>query len=199
MRYYPLFLDLFEKICCVVGGGTVAERKVRVLLKCGAKVIVYSPKLTAGLQSLRKAGKIVWRRSALDKDFLKGVFLVVAATNNRLINSRVSSACRKKNVLVNVVDVPGESNFIVPSFVENKGLVIAVSTGGQAPCLAKKIRKDLTKDFLPRYSGILKELSSVRNKLKASSCGFSQRKLMLNKFINSKFFPQAGSCRKKTS
>jgi precorrin-2 dehydrogenase/sirohydrochlorin ferrochelatase len=198
MRYYPLFVDLFEKICCVVGGGAVAERKVRVLLKCRARVIVYSPKLTAGLEKLSKAGKIVWRRSAPGKEFLRGVFLVVAATNNRLINSRVSQTCRKKNILVNVVDVPGESNFIVPSFVENKGLVIAISTSGQAPCLAKKIRKDLTKNFLPRYSGILKELSSVRNRLKTSSCALPQRKAMLNKFINSKFFRKAVSCGKKT-
>ena len=191
MRYYPLFADLNDKICCVVGGGTVAERKVRVLLKCRARVIVYSPRLTAGLEKLSKAGKIVCRKSVPGKEFLRGVFLVVAATNNRSINSLVSCACRKKNILVNVVDVPGESNFIVPSFVENKGLVIAVSTSGQAPCLAKKIRKDLAKDFLPRYSGLLKELSSVRNRLKASNCPFSRRKVMLNKFINSQFFRKA--------
>jgi precorrin-2 dehydrogenase / sirohydrochlorin ferrochelatase len=199
MRYYPLFLDLSEKTCCVVGGGTVAERKIRVLLKCRARVIVYSPRLTAGLESLNKAGKIVCRRSSPGKDFLRGVFLVVAATNNRLINSRVSRACRKKNILINVVDVPGESNFIVPSFVENKGLVIAISTSGQAPCLAKKIRKDLAKNIIPRYSGLLKEVSSVRDKLKASSCAFAQRKVVLNRFINSKFSPKAGSCRKKNS
>ena len=137
-------------------------------------MIVYSPKFTAGLVSLSKAGKIVCRKSSPGKDFLRGVFLVVAATNNRLINSRVSLACRKKNILVNVVDVPGESNFIVPSFIESKGLVIAISTSGQAPCLAKKIRKDLTKNFIPRYSGLLQELSAVRKKLKVSNCGFSQ-------------------------
>jgi precorrin-2 dehydrogenase/sirohydrochlorin ferrochelatase len=187
MRYYPLFADLFEKTCCVVGGGTVAERKVKVLLKCRARVIVYSPRLTNGLEKLNKAGKIIWRRSVPGKNFLRGIFLVVAATNNRLVNSRVSCACRKKNVLVNVVDVPGESNFIVPSFVESKGLVIAISTGGQAPCLAKKIRKDLTSNFIPRYSGLLQELSGVRKELKASNCAFSKKKAVLNKFINSKF------------
>ncbi len=182
-----MFADLFEKLCCVVGGGTVAERKVKVLLKCRARVIVYSLKLTAGLEKLRKSGKIVCRRSSPGKNFFRGAFLVIAATNNRSINSQVSCACRKKNILVNVVDVPGESNFIVPSFVENRGLVIAISTSGQAPCLAKKIRKDLSSNFIPRYSGLLKELSVVRNRLKASSCGFSQRKAALNRFINSKF------------
>jgi precorrin-2 dehydrogenase / sirohydrochlorin ferrochelatase len=192
MRYYPLFADLFEKTCCVVGGGPVAERKVKTLLKCRARVVVYSPRLTAGLEKLSKSGEIVCRRSAPGKDFLKGVFLVVAATNDRLMNSRVSLACRKKNILINVVDVPGESNFIVPSFVENKGLVIAISTSGRAPCLAKKIRKDLAKNFLPHYSGILKELSPVRNRLKASNCAFSQRKIKLHKFINSKILRKTG-------
>jgi len=112
--------------------------------------------------------------------------LVVAATNNRRINSRISGDCRKKGILVNVVDVPGESNFIVPSFIEKNGLVIAISTSGQAPCLAKKIRQDLAKNFIPRYAGLLKELTGVRNKLKNSCLGVSKRKSVLNRFINSR-------------
>ena len=186
MRYYPLFADLKNKVCCVIGGGAVAERKVRVLLKCQARVTVYSPGLTAGLEKLRRQDKIAYRRSAPGKSFLKEAFLVVAATNNRRINSRISGDCRKKGILVNVVDVPEESNFIVPSFIEKKGLVIAISTSGQAPCLAKKIRQDLAKNFLPRYAGLLKELTGVRNKLKNSCLGVSKRKSVLNRFINSR-------------
>jgi precorrin-2 dehydrogenase / sirohydrochlorin ferrochelatase len=187
MRYYPLFVDLKDKICCVIGGGAVAERKVRVLLKCHARVTVYSPRLTAGLETLSKSKKIACRRAAFGKDFLRGAFLVVAATNNRLINSRISRACLRKKILVNVVDVPAESNFIVPSFIEKKGLVIAISTSGQAPCLAKRIRQDLTENFLPRYLGSLKELAALRNRLKGSCAGFSKRKSALNKLLNLKF------------
>ncbi len=169
------------------GGGGVAERKVRVLLKCQARVKVCSPKLNFGLKRLLKNKKIVWRKDASARDLLRGVFLAVAATNNRAVNSRVAFSCRKKNILVNVVDVPGESNFIVPAFIEKNGLVFAISTSGQAPCLAKKIRQDLTSNFLPGYSRMLKELAGERNKLKGSCLGFSQRKSALNKLINSKF------------
>ena len=97
MRYYPLFVDLKGKICCVIGGGGVAERKVRALLKCHARVKVYSPELTAGLEKLCKAREIACRRSGFEKNFLRGAFLVVAATNNRLINSRISPALTRSH------------------------------------------------------------------------------------------------------
>ncbi len=193
MRYYPLFVDLKDKICCVVGGGTVAERKVRVLLKCLARVTVVSLRLTAGLEKLRKEKKIVCRNSGYAGNTLRGAFLVVAATDNRLINSKVSSDCRKTGILVNVVDSPRESNFIVPSFIQKNGLVIAISTSGQAPCLAKKVRQDLTKNFLPRYGDLLKEVALVRKELKVSCSRFSERKAVLNRVINSKFSCKAGS------
>ncbi len=192
MRYYPLFVDLRDKVCCVVGGGEVAERKVKALLKCFARVTVISPKLTAGLDKLRKNRKILFRDSGYSEKFLAGAFLVVAATDNRLINSRVSSYCRKKSILVNVVDVPEESNFIAPSFIEKDGLVIAISTSGQAPCLAKKIRQDLEKNFLPRYGDLLKEVSAAREKLKSSCLGLSGRKEALNKLLNKKFSAKRG-------
>ena len=193
MRYYPLFVDLKDKICCVVGGGTVAERKVKVLLKCLARVTVVSFRFTAGLKKLHKEKKIVCRYSGYTSNFLRSVFLVVAATDNRLVNSKVSSDCRKRGILVNVVDVPQESNFIVPSFIQKNGLIIAISTSGQAPGLAKKVRQDLTKNFLPRYGDLLKELSLVREKLRVSCSKFSERKAVLNRVINSKFSCKAGS------
>lgn len=181
-----MFADLKNKNCCVIGGGAVAQRKVGVLLKCLARVTVYSPRLTSGLEKLRRRKNISYRRSVPKKNFLRDVFLVVAATNNRQINSQISCECRKKGILVNVVDVPGESNFIVPSFIEKNGLIIAISTSGQAPSLAKKIRQDLTRNFLPGYARLLKELSGVRNKLKDSSLSFSKRKSVLKKIINSR-------------
>ena len=186
MRYYPLFADLRGKICLVVGGGAVAERKTKSLLKCQALVTVISPTLSAGLARLKDKNKIVWRSRGYTADSLRGVFLVVAATDNRAINSQVSSSCRRKGVLVNVVDVPEESNFIAPSFIEKKGLVIAISTGGRAPCLAKKIRQDLERDFIPRYGKLLDELTPLREKMKLSCSGFKKRKSALKKLIDSR-------------
>ena len=170
----------------------MAERKVKVLLKCSARVTVVSPRFTAGLEKLRKEKKIVCRNSGYAGNTLRGAFLVVAATGNRLINSKVSSDCRKTGILVNVVDSPRESNFIVPSFIQKNGLIIAISTSGQSPCLAKKIRQDLTKNFLPRYGGLLKEVALVRKDLKVSCPRFSQRKAVLQRVINSKFPCKAG-------
>ena len=192
MRYYPLFLDLKDKLCCVVGGGGVAERKARALLKCFARVRVVSLKLTSGLKELSRQKKIVFRNSGYNENCLRGAFLAVAATDNRLINSKVSSDCRKRGILVNVVDVPRESNFIVPSFIHKSGLVIAISTSGQAPCLARKIRQDLAKNFIPRYADLLKELTPARKELKSSGASFCQRKAALNSLINSRFHRKAG-------
>ncbi len=194
MRYYPLFLDLKDKVCCVVGGGRIAERKVRVLLKCFARVRVISRSLTGGLEKLRKERKIIFKNSGYSVNSLEGASLVIAATDDRLTNSRVSSDCRKRGIMVNVVDVPRESSFIVPAFAEKNGLIIAVSTSGQAPCLAKKIRKDLNNNFLPRYAGLVKELALKRFELKISCPELSKRKSALNRLINSKFSRKAGSC-----
>lgn len=185
MRYYPLFADLRGKNCLVVGGGAVAERKAKALLKCQALVTVVSPKLSAGLARLCDKKKIAWRRREYAADSLRGISLAVAATDDRATNSRVSRSCRSKGILVNVVDVPQESNFIAPSFIEKKGLVIAISTGGRAPCLAKKIRQDLERDFIPRYSKLLEELAPLREKLKAGCAGFERRKSALKRLIDS--------------
>jgi precorrin-2 dehydrogenase / sirohydrochlorin ferrochelatase len=195
MRYYPLFVDLKDKLCCVIGGGKVAERKVDALLKCFARVTVISPKLTPALEKLRRKRKILFRNSEYAGDLLRGAFLVIAATDNRLTNSNVSSACRKKGILVNVVDVPGESNFIVPSFIQKNGLIIAISTSGQAPGLAKKIRQDLSRNFLGRYAKILEQLAPARRKLKVSCPRISERKAILGSLVNSKFSRKAGSRR----
>jgi len=170
----------------VIGGGPVAERKTRVLLKCGALVKVVSPELNPGLASLFRRKKVQWSARGYSDGCLRKAFLAVAATGERGVNHRASSYCRKNGILVNVVDVPQESDFIAPAFVEKNGLVIAVSTSGLAPCLARKIRRDLGAGFMQRYSGILKQLSRARKKLKITCPEPSRRKSALNKLINSR-------------
>jgi precorrin-2 dehydrogenase / sirohydrochlorin ferrochelatase len=187
-----LFMDLKGKSCCVIGGGGVAERKVRALLECFAKVTVISPRLTTGLRKLWLDKKITLRNNVYSGNIPRGVFLAIAATDSRLTNARISSLCREKGILVNVVDVPEESDFIVPSFVKKGGLIIAISTSGQAPCLAKKIRQDLTRNFLGRYAGILKEVAPARRTFKERGGRISLRKALLNKLVSSKFSRKAG-------
>jgi precorrin-2 dehydrogenase/sirohydrochlorin ferrochelatase len=185
MRYYPVFLDLKDKKCCVVGGGNVAERKVKSLLKSGARIWVISPFLTKGLLSLCRRHKITHLKSLYRKKFIKNSFLVIAATDDSIINAEVSQDARKGNILVNLVDEPAESNFIVPSVIKKEGLVIAISTSGQAPGLAKRIRIDLTKRFIPRYARALKLLGRARQKLKSSCLKIARRRSILAKMADS--------------
>jgi siroheme synthase-like protein len=185
MKYYPVLLDLKNRKCCVVGGGKVAQRKVKALLKANSLVSVISPVLTESLKRLALAKKITYERTVYEKNLIKGSFLVIAATDNQSVNGQVSRDAQGLGILTNIVDVPSLSNFIVPSVIERNGLILSISTSGKAPCLSKKIRKDLTEKFIPRYASLLKSLGKVRCGLKSGSLDEKKRKSVLNKFINS--------------
>ena len=140
MRYFPLFADLQDRCVLVVGGGAVAERKVRLLLEASARVRLVAPEVTA---SLRENPSIEVHRERFEPRHLDGAVLAVAATDDRAVNEAVASAGRERNVLVNVVDVAELSSFIVPAIVDRSPLVIAISTGGVAPVLARLVRERL--------------------------------------------------------
>ena len=162
MRYYPAFLNLQGTSCLVVGGGQVGERKVKTLLECGAVVHLVSPELTPYLDGAVRQGKVRSAGSAFIPEQLDGMFLVIGATDDPEVNQRIRSAARSRNLLCNIVDKPRECNFIVPSQVNRGDLVIAVSTGGRSPALAKKIRRDLEKLFPDIYSSYVALLGRVR-------------------------------------
>lgn len=174
MRYFPIFLDLKEKLCVVVGGGRVAERKVRSLLKAGARVRVVGPELTAPLFRLREKGKIAHLSRPYRRGDLHGAFLVIAATDDRNANERVSRQAVRNRILVNVVDDPAYSSFIVPSIIARKELLVAISTSGRSPALARVLRRKLEKEIGPEYAFLLKILGTVRKKI--LSLGLGQRK-----------------------
>jgi uroporphyrin-III C-methyltransferase / precorrin-2 dehydrogenase / sirohydrochlorin ferrochelatase len=137
--YYPLMLKVKGESCLVVGGGDVALQKVRALRKAGADVTVVSPTFVPALRRL--AVRRV-RRLFRPGD-VSGRILVIAATDSAAVNRAVSAACRKRGIPVNVVDVPELCSFIVPSILRRGPVVIAVSTGGQSPSLAKSLRRQL--------------------------------------------------------
>jgi precorrin-2 dehydrogenase/sirohydrochlorin ferrochelatase len=174
MRYFPALLDLKGKLCVVVGGGRVAERKVRSLLKAGALVKVISPQISEALLQSELRGKIVHRSRSFRSDDLRGAFLAIAATDDRATNERVSRQALGLKIPVNVVDDPARSSFIVPSLVERGDLLVAISTSGQSPALAKLLRQRLQKEIGPEYSSLLKLLGAVR--MKVRSLGFSQKR-----------------------
>lgn len=159
---YPVYLNLKDKKCLVVGGGKVAERKVRALLDCGARVYVVSPRLTDWLAKAAEDGKITSVRRNYTATDLEDAFLVVGATDNNKINSRVAEDCSERNILVNIVDDPAGCNFIVPAVFRQGPLCISVSTEGRSPMLARKIREDLETVFGPEYRDFLDLMGDVR-------------------------------------
>lgn len=165
MKYYPVFLDLKGRTCLVVGGGVVAERKVRSLVAAGARVTVVSPSVSPGLASLAAEGSIVHKKNIFVEADLDGAFLAVAATDDRGLNERITEACRGRGILVNSVTSPAGSSFIVPSVVERGDLLIALSTSGASPALARRMRERLEKEFGPEYADLLDALGRLRKEL----------------------------------
>ncbi len=185
MKFYPAFLNLRDRPCLILGGGSVAERKALSLLEAGADITVISPTLTSKLQSLSTSGKIVHLNKCFDEQDLSGQFLVIAATNSPEVNSRAAQVCKARQILVNVVVPPEESTFIVPSVVERGALLIAVSTSGSSPTLSKKIRKELEAQYGPEYELLLDKLSAIRKRILEEIGDERQRKSIFQAIVDS--------------
>jgi len=164
--YYPIFLNLQGKKCVVVGGGTVALRKVITLLDCGADITVISPKPHAEMSKLFKNKAIQLIRRSYEPGDLGGATLSIAATHVKKINRKVAEEAKKKGILVNVVDDSEPSDFIIPSSFRRGDLSVAVSTSGRSPAFAKKIRAKLEKNIGIEYAYLLSLVAEIRSKIK---------------------------------
>ena len=164
-RHYPVLLDLKGKKCLVIGGGKVAERKVRALIDARAKVTVVSPKITYALSQMADMKKIYYIKDHFKENHLEETFLAIGATNKPKINHRIFQAAAKVNTLVNIVDSPEECNFILPSTVSQGDLQISISTGGKSPALAKKIREQLEIQYGRSYGDFLRLMGELRGKV----------------------------------
>jgi precorrin-2 dehydrogenase/sirohydrochlorin ferrochelatase len=165
VKYYPLFLDITDRRCVVVGGGDVAERKVGRLLDFGASVIVVGKALTPGLETMKKEGRINHIDADYDKAFINDAFLVIGATDRDDVNAEISRDGREKGILVNIVDDPDKCDFVLPSLLKQGDLLIAISTGGKSPALAKKLREDMEQLFGTEYQTLLEVMGQLREKL----------------------------------
>ncbi|MCC6346926.1 MAG: bifunctional precorrin-2 dehydrogenase/sirohydrochlorin ferrochelatase [Nitrospirales bacterium] len=159
--YYPAFLNLQGMHCVVVGGGRVAERKVASLLRSGARVTVISPALTGKLEQKKAKGIIVHRERSYRKGDLKGAFLVIAATSDAEVNRKIAGDAP---CLVNAVDMPEKTNFIVPSVVNRGLLTVAVSTSGASPALARALREEIELLCGREFGQFLMFLRTVRRR-----------------------------------
>lgn len=184
MRYYPVNLDIKDRKCLVVGGGDVGTRKVITLLECGAFVTVVSIDASEKLLKLAESGIIELKRRPYTGADLGGMFLVICATDNEQLNMQVGRDAEKMNMLCNIADRPEACNFILPALVKRGDLVIAVSTSGKSPAFAKKIRKDLEKQYGVEYADFLKLMGAIRKKLLSKSHEPEAHKPIFEKLIN---------------
>ena len=165
-QYYPVFLNIREKRCVVVGGGEVALRKVKVLLEYGADVMVVSPSACSELGVLADEQKIEILLRRYRTADLEGAFIVIAASDERDVNQAITSDAKRQKILVNVVDDPAGSDFIIPSSMSRGDLAVAVSTGGKSPALARKLKNELELYFGEEYIVLTELVAEVREELK---------------------------------
>jgi len=166
MRYYPINLDIKNRICLVVGGGEVATRKVTMLLRCGAEVTVISPQVTDELKELSRNGKIILKEQAYQHtDLNENIFLVFAATDNAEINRQVQNDAENLRILCNIADNPEISHFTLPAVVHQGDLILSISTSGKSPALSRIIRRELEQNFGPEYAECLEILGNIRENL----------------------------------
>lgn len=165
---FPMFMKLEGRQCLVVGAGRVGESKIAGLLETGARIRVVALEATPTVREWADDGNVALELRAFSPDDLDGVFLVVVATASRSLNERVYYEAQRRGVLCNVVDVPDLCDFFYPAVVRRGDLQIAVSTAGQSPSLAQKIRQQLEQQFGPGYAAWVAELGATRNLILSS-------------------------------
>jgi precorrin-2 dehydrogenase/sirohydrochlorin ferrochelatase len=165
MRYYPANLDVKDRECRVVGGGSVGERKVKTLLECGARITVVTKDATAFLQDLASQGRIRLQRRKYEPSDLEGMFLVIGATDNEAVNEKLSKDAAERGLLCNIADRPASCTFVLPAIVCQGDLMIAISTSNKSPAVARRIRETLEKQFGPEYNALLGLMGAIRQKL----------------------------------
>ena len=172
---FPMFLKLAGRQCLVVGAGKVGEPKIGGLLETGARIRVVALEASPVVREWARAGKLELELRAFSADDLQGAFLAVVATNSRHLNELVYYEAQKRGVLCNVVDVPDLCDFFYPAVVRRGDLQIAISTAGQSPSLAQKIRQQLEKQFGPGYAAWVAELGETRRLILASDLDKQQK------------------------
>ena len=147
MAYFPLFVELEEKPCLIVGGGTVALRKAEKLLCCGARLTAVAPAFAPGWDAL--AGRAALLRRAFCPADVDGQTLVIAATDDAAVNTAVAAQCRDARIPVNTVDDPGNCTFLFPALVRRGALCVGISTGGASPTAAADVRRRIEAALRP--------------------------------------------------
>jgi len=178
--YYPIMLKLSNQRIVVIGGGSVAERKVHGLLDGGVKdITVVAPTLCSQLQQLAQSKTINWIERSYERSLIEGATFVFAATDDKLLNEAISNDALACDILVCNVSNGEQGSFITPAIARHDGLTLAISSGGSSPSLIKYMKNELLQHFLPRYEQARLLLERVRGDVLASELNSKQRQYML--------------------
>ena len=188
MAKYPIFLELGGRRVVVVGGGTVAVRKARVLLDAGARLVVVAEEAGDVLTALCAQHGAELIRSRYSKQYIAGAVLVVAATNDAKVNEQVYHDCQALEILCNVVDDPEHCDFFVPAVVKRGDLQIAIGTEGNCPAYAGHLRQKLETMFTDEHGRFLAELECMRREIIDAVPASADRKSLLGEFVDDESF-----------
>lgn len=187
MDFFPIFLNIRDRNCLVVGGGEIAARKVELLLKANARVTVISPTLDNALEVLLSQSKINYIRDIFHPKYLTNCTLIISATNNRQVNQSVWEEATTANIPINVVDDLSLCSFIMPAIVDRSPVVIAISSSGKSPVLVRILRTRLESLIPSAYGKLAEYLGQFRDLVKQNFTFPEQRKLFWEKLLHSPF------------
>ena len=188
---FPMFVKLAGKPCVVIGAGKIGEQKISGLVETGARVRVISLDATPTVREWSQTGAIDLRLRAFRPEDLDGIFLAIVATAVRELNEQIYREAQTRNILCNVVDVPDLCDFYYPAVVRRGDLQIAVSTAGQSPSLAQKIRQQLEKQFGSGYAEWVAELGETRRLILASHLDPARKQELLHSLAGREAFESA--------
>lgn len=178
-RLFPMFVRLANRQVLVVGAGAVGQAKIGSLLDTGARIRVVALQASPTVRKWAEAGAIELQERAFVPADLNGITMVVAATSSPEVNEIISAAARRLQILCNVVDVPELCDFFYPAVVRRGELQIAISTSGQSPLLAQRIRKRLEQQFGPEYAAWVAELGKIRREVLGSDLSAERKRELL--------------------
>ena len=196
-RLFPLFLKLTGRKCLVVGAGEIGELKIASLLGAGGHVLVIAPHATGKVKGWARKGEIRWQKRKFRDADLAARFLVIAATSSRKLHEKIFRLAKQRGVLCNVVDVPELCDFYYPAVVRRGSLQVAVSTAGESPALAQRLRKELEAQFGSEYEDWVAELGKARKRIRAGSRRAAEQKKQLHELASDESFQKFQKRRKK--
>lgn len=189
MAYFPMFVDMTERECLIVGGGNVAYRKVMVMLDFGAKVTVVAEDICNELRKLtiddtaNKENRITFIKRRFERKDCDGMEMVIAATDDNALNHEIAEYCKAKGIMVNAVDQKADCSFIFPSYIKEKNLVAAFSSGGNSPVLTQYL-KGKEQEILTPFLGELNEyMGQIREKVIAQYDTEAERKHVFKEIL----------------